>query len=136
MSELKQSGTTVAEAVSTPAVAVPAGHYSQGVRIDRWLFVSGQLPLDVDRRLVGTTPGEHAAQALANVRHIVEAAGGTVASVVQVTIYITDVRHWEEVDQAYRKTFGKVPVAAARAVVPVKELHFGALVEIQAIAHL
>lgn len=65
-----------------------------------------------------------------------EAAGGTVASVVQVTICITDVRHLDEVDQAYRKMFGAVPVALARAVVPVKERHFGALVEIQAIAHL
>jgi 2-iminobutanoate/2-iminopropanoate deaminase len=124
------------EAVTAPDVATPAGLYSHAVRVGAWLFISGQLPLDIQRRIVGTTPGEHAVQALENVRRILEAAGGTLESVVQVTIYITDVGHWPEVDREYRGVFGSVPVAPARAIVPVKELHFGALVEVQTVAYL
>jgi enamine deaminase RidA (YjgF/YER057c/UK114 family) len=54
----------VHEAVSTPDVAEPAGLYSHAFRVGPWLFVSGQLPLDTERRIVGTTPSAHVTQAL------------------------------------------------------------------------
>jgi hypothetical protein len=80
--------------------------------------------------------GEEAAQALDNVRAIVEAAGGTLANVVQCTIYISGITHWAEVNGIYGAFFAKVPVLPARTVVPVKEMHYGSHIEIQAIAFL
>lgn len=63
-----------------------------------------------------------------------EAAGGTLANVVQCTIYISDIAHWAEVDKIYNAFFFAVPVLPARAVIPVREMRYGAHVEIQSIA--
>jgi 2-iminobutanoate/2-iminopropanoate deaminase len=104
------------------------------VRIGSFLFVSWQLPIDPEGHIVTGTVAEQAAQALANIRAIVEAADGTVASIVQCTIYISDIVHWAEVDGIYGAFFKRVPMPPARAVEPVKEMHLGAHIEIQAIA--
>jgi 2-iminobutanoate/2-iminopropanoate deaminase len=55
---------------------------------------------------------------------------------LQCTIYISDIARWAEVDGVYGAFFLEVPVPPARAVVPVTEMHFGAHIEIQAIAFL
>jgi 2-iminobutanoate/2-iminopropanoate deaminase len=123
-------------AIETRSAALPQGNYSQGVRVGDLLFVSGQLPLDSEGRFVGGTITAQAEQALSNVRAIVEAAGGKMAHVVQCTIYISDIAYWAEVDKVYGTFISGVPVLPARAVVPVKEMHYGAHIEIQAIASL
>jgi len=79
---------------------------------------------------------QEATQALENMRAIVEAAEGTIADIVQCTIYISDIAQWAEVDGIYGAFFREVPVLPARTVVPVKEMHFGARIVIQAIAFL
>jgi 2-iminobutanoate/2-iminopropanoate deaminase len=124
------------EAIRTAAAPQPKGHYSQAVRMGNLLFVSGQLPINRDGHMVVGSITEQALQALANVRAIVEAAQGTIADIVQCTIYLSDIAHWAKVDGIYGAFFSKVPVLPARAVVPVKEMHFGAHIEIQAIAFL
>lgn len=124
------------EAIQTESAPAPKGHYSQAVRAGDLLFISGQLPLDQRGSLVKATIAEEAKQALSNVAAIVKAAEGTVANIVQCTIYISDIAHWAEVDVVYGAFFSGVPVLPARAVVPVKELHYGAHIEIQAIAVL
>jgi len=70
---------------------LPRGHYSQAVRIGSWLFISGQLPIDRTGTSVKGKLAEEAAQALENIRAIVEAAEGTIADIVQCTIYISDI---------------------------------------------
>jgi 2-iminobutanoate/2-iminopropanoate deaminase len=124
------------EAIKTTSAPVPGGHYSQAVRIGNLLFVSGQLPIDRNGNVVKGTMIEETIQALANIRAIVEAAGGTIADVVQCTIYISDIAGWAEVNGIYGAFFSEVPVLPARAVVPVKEMHYGAHIEIQAVAFL
>ena len=124
------------EAIQTTAAPQPRGHYSQAVRIGSFLFVSGQLPIDRDGKVVRGTVAEEAAQALENIRAIVEAADGTIADIVQCTVYISDIAHWAEINGIYGAFFSEAPVLPARAVVPVKEMHFGAHIEIQAIAFL
>lgn len=125
-----------ATAIQTRLAPLPKGKYSQAVRVGDLLFISGQLPLDSEGRLVSGTVADEARQALTNIRAIVEAAGGTLANLVQCTIYVSDITHWAEVDQLYGSFLADVPVLPARAVVPVKEMHYGARVEIQAIASL
>jgi len=124
------------EAIKTTSAPLPHGHYSQAVRIGSFLFVSGQLPIDREGNVVKGTMAEEATQVLENIRAIVEAASGSLEDIVQCTIYISDIAHWAEVNGIYGAFFRKVPVPPARAVVPVKEMHFGARIEIQAMAFL
>jgi 2-iminobutanoate/2-iminopropanoate deaminase len=106
------------------------------VRAGNFLFISGQLPLDPAGRFVEGTIGDQALQTLRNVQAIVEKAGGGISDLVQCTIYISDIKLWPEVNKVYGEFLSGVPVLPARAVVPVKELHYGAQIEIQAVALL
>jgi 2-iminobutanoate/2-iminopropanoate deaminase len=124
------------ERIQTRAAPQPRGHYSQAVRAGNLLFISGQLPLDAAGRLVEGTIGVQALQALKNVRAIVEEAGGAVSDLVQCTLYVSDIDQWAEVDRVYGEFLAGVSVLPARAVVPVKTLHHGAQIEVQAIAVL
>jgi len=124
------------ERISTTAAPAPRGFYSQGVRNGHMVFISGQLPLDAASNVVSGGIAAHAEQTLKNVRVILEAAGGTIDDLAQVTVYITDLAHWPEFNATYEKVLGAVKVPPARAVVPVGALNKGALCEIQAIAVL
>ena len=112
-----------------------AGHYSPGVISNGMLYVSGQLSLDMDtRRPAGGGVREHTLQALKNVERVLAAAGLTRTSVVQCRIYITDVNSWGDVNDVYSEFFGEH--RPARLIVPVPALHFGCLVEIEAVAEM
>lgn len=113
----------------------PAGHYSQAVEHNGFVFVAGQLPI-----VPGQTehrPGsvaEQTEQTLRNVAAILEAAGSSLDRVVSMTIYVSDIEHWGEVNAAYARIMGAH--RPARAVVPVKDLHYGYALEIQCVAAL
>ena len=126
----------MAHSILSPDAPPPAGFYSQAVRAGNLLFISGQLPLDAKGILVPGDVTAQAVQTLANIQHILEAAGATLANLAQLTLYISSIDHWPAVNAAYAAFLADVPVPPARAVVPVKELHFGALIEIQAVAVL
>jgi 2-iminobutanoate/2-iminopropanoate deaminase len=111
----------------------PGGHYSQAVAANGFVFVAGQLPLIAGSG--NTVPAGIEAQtrqALKNVGHVLEAAGSGLNKLVSVTIYVTDIAHWPTVNRVYAETLGEHRPARAVAVSP--QLHFGCLVEIQAIA--
>lgn len=76
----------MSQAISTTAAPTPRGYYSQAVRAGNFLFISGQLPFDTAGNLVGKNVTEQANQTLSNIRAILEAAGGTLSNLVQVTI--------------------------------------------------
>ena len=121
--------------VETPLAPLPGGHYSQAVIHNGTVYVAGQLPIDPTDR--DAPPGDAAAQArraLENVRLILEAAGSGLDLVLQVTLYVSDISYWGDVNRVYAEVMGDHK--PARAVVPVQELHFGYLVEIQAVAAL
>lgn len=124
------------KAVFTEQAPKPRGFYSQAVQAGPFLFIAGQLPLDLDGNLIGSAPSEQAKQALQNLHAILRAAGGDWSNLVQVTIYVSDIEYWPDVNRVYQELLGHVDVAPARAVVPVKDLHYGAKVEVQAIAYL
>lgn len=124
------------KAIFTTDAPAPRGFYSQAVQAGPLLFIAGQLPLDLSGQLCGQTAEEQARAALANVRAVLLAGGADWQNLVQVTVYISDIAHWPPINQVYQELLGHVPVPPARAVVPVKDLHYGALVEIQATAYL
>lgn len=122
--------------IRTDRAPAPGGFYSQAVQAGNLVFISGQLPFNCQRHVVGHTPGQQARQALKNVQAILEAAGGQLRDLVQVTIYVSDMEYWSEVNTVYGEFMSGVEIKPARAVVPVNELKFGAMIEIQAIACL
>lgn len=119
--------------LATAAGRVPGGHYSHAVAAGGFVFVSGQLPIGPDGRVDASLPIEQqTALALANVRDALAAAGAGLHHVVKVTAYLTTEQHWAAFDRVYAGVFGEH--RPARAVVPVRPLHHGFLVEVEAVA--
>ncbi|NMM95374.1 endoribonuclease L-PSP [Bifidobacterium sp. DSM 109960] len=122
------------EAVATPQAPAALGAYSQGVKANGFVFVSGQLGIDpATGELAGASAGEQAAQALKNIGNILEAAGSGFDKVVRATIYMKNVDDFHEVDDVYAKTFTGA-VKPARVAFGGNNIPKGALVEIDAIA--
>jgi 2-iminobutanoate/2-iminopropanoate deaminase len=119
--------------ITTDKAPLPAGHYSQGVVHNGVVYVAGQLPIapgQAEHR--PGTIAEQTAQTLRNVQAILQAAGSDLDRVLQMTIYVSDISAWGEVNSTYTRIMGDH--RPARAVVPVKDLHYGYGIEIQAIA--
>jgi 2-iminobutanoate/2-iminopropanoate deaminase len=121
------------ESIYLPNAPKPAGHYSPAVVHSGLVFVSGQLPLDLETRQPFTGAIETQTElALRNVEAALKAAGSDLQRVLQMTIYVSEMELWDAVNKAYAQILGEH--RPARAIVPVKDLHFGAKIEIQAIA--
>lgn len=113
--------------------STPKGHYSPGIEHHGVIYVSGQLPMTLDtREPFGGDIETQTELALANVEHVLKAAGSDLSRVLQMTIYISDIELWGKVNEVYARVMGDH--RPARAIVPVKDLHFGTQIEIQAIA--
>lgn len=111
----------------------PKGHYSPGIEHDGLIFVSGQLPMDlVTREPFAGDIGQQTELALRNVEAVLKTVGSDLSRVLQMTIYISDIELWGKVNETYAHVMGEH--RPARAIVPVKDLHFGTQIEIQAIA--
>ena len=122
------------EQVSTPDAPAALGAYSQAVKANGFVFVSGQLGIDpATGELAGGTAAEQAAQSLRNIAHILEAAGSGVDRVVRATIYLRHVEDFQAVDAQYAAVFAG-PVKPARCAFGGNDIPKGALVEIDAIA--
>ena len=111
------------------------GHYTPGIISNGMLYISGQLSIDPDTRKVPEGGiGAHARLALANVERVLKAAGLSRTDLVQCRVYVSDIDQWDSVNEVYTEFFGEHK--PARIVVPVGKLHFGCLVEIEAIAEV
>ena len=95
--------------------------------------MSGQLPRNAVTGELETGAIEAQTElALRNVEDILVAAGSDLDHVLQFTIYISEMELWDKVNEVYARILGEHK--PARAIVPVKDLHFGTKIEIQAIA--
>ena len=111
----------------------PKGHYSSAVVHNGLIFVSGQLPRNAVTGEVETGAIELQTElALRNVEDILVAANSDLNHVLQFTIYVSEMDDWDKVNEVYARILGEHK--PARAIVPVKDLHFGTKIEIQAIA--
>ncbi len=121
------------ERFNPDTLAAPGGHYSHAVAAGGLVFVSGQLPISpAGEKLVSASFDEQARQVLANVGAALVAAGSSVAQLVQVRVYVTDIARWPAFNAIYAEWAGTPP--SARAVVPVPVLHHGFLIEVEAMA--
>ncbi len=120
------------EIIVTNAAPAPAGHYSQAIRHNGLVFVSGQLPLDpVSKQVVEGGIEPQARQVIANISAILEASGSGLDKVLKATIYIPDSSYWPEINRVYAECMGDHK--PARAVIPCGELHYGVLIEMEVI---
>lgn len=111
------------------------GHYAPGVISNGMLYISGQLSIDLDTRKVPEGGIEdHMELALHNMERVLKAAGLTKDHVVQCNVYLSDMDYWDAGNEVYKKFFGDH--TPARIVTSVPKLHFGCMVEIQAIAEV
>ena len=121
------------KSVMTPNAPIPAGHYSQAVVHNGLVYVSGQVPINpqTGEKRVGSIE-EQTEQVLRNIGEILHAAGSGLDRVLKMTIYISDINLWASVNAVYQRIMGDH--RPARAVVPVKDLHYGFQIEVEAIA--
>ena len=120
--------------IATPDAPKAIGTYSQAVRSGSTVYLSGQIPLDpASGQLVGGDMEAQVRRVFDNLRAVALAAGGDLDSVVKLNVYLTDLGHFQLVNQVMAEYFSEP--YPARAAVGVASLPRGALVEIDAILH-
>jgi len=118
--------------VSTDRAPSAIGPYSQAVKVDGTVYVSGQIPLDPDSmEMVAGGADEQIRRVLQNLSAVADAAGGSLADVVKLTVYLTDLGDFALVNELMAEHF--VEPYPARAAVQVAALPKGARVEMDAI---
>ena len=111
------------------------GHYTAGVISRGMLYVSGQLSIDPDTREVCQGDiKDHTRLALDNVDRVLKEAGVSRNDVVMCRVYTPDVNYWGPINEVYAEFFGEHK--PARVIVSTTTLHFGCLVEIEAVAEM
>jgi 2-iminobutanoate/2-iminopropanoate deaminase len=113
--------------------ARPIGPYTPVVRAGEWVVVSGQIGLADGQLVDGGFPAQ-LARALANLRSHLESVGARLDQVVKTTVFLTDMDDFAALNETYAAAFGDH--RPARSAIAVKALPMGALVEVEAWAHL
>ena len=123
------------EIVRTEAAPAPfqGAPYSQAVKANGLVFVSGQLSLKPgEKELTGGDVATQTEQVLANLRAILEEAGSSLDNLVKTTVFLQNLGDFAAMNEVYSRHVGDRP--PARSTVEVAKLPSGALVEIEAIA--
>ena len=123
------------EAVNAPDAPKPVGPYSQAVKFGKFIFVSGQVPLDpATSNLYVSSTENQTKRIMENIKAILAAAGAGMENVVKTTIYLKDLNEMKFVNNVYAMYFGNNP--PARSAVQVSRLPKEAQMEIEVIALL
>lgn len=119
--------------IFTPTAPVPAGHYSQATVHNDTVYISGLLP-----RLIGEQPNpcisfeDQVKLVFSHLNEILLASGSSRDRVLKISVFVTDIDNWSKFDGLFKEFFGDHK--PARVVVPIKYLHFGFALELDAIA--
>lgn len=121
------------QVINTDQAPKAIGPYSQAIKANGFLFVSGQLPIDpvTGKFAAGEIEGQ-TRQSLANLKSILAAEGLTFTHVLKTTVYLKDMSHFAAMNAVYAECFAKD--APARVCIQVSKLPNDALVEIELIA--
>jgi len=123
------------EAVTAVGAPDAAGPYSHAMRAGNLVFLSGQTPIDPETgELVEGGIGDQTRRCLENLAVVAGAAGASLEDAVRCVIYVTDMKTFSDVNEAYGAVFGSEP--PARSTIGVAALPLGADVEIDAILAL
>jgi 2-iminobutanoate/2-iminopropanoate deaminase len=121
------------QVVATDSAPKAIGPYSQAIKSNGLIFVSGQIPLDPSsNQLVNGTIAEQSRRVLMNISAILHEAGSSLDKVLKTTVYLKDMGEFEQMNAVYSEFFsGNKP---ARATVQVSRLPKDVSIEIDAIA--
>lgn len=126
------SRTTTKQQIFTLNAPKPIGAYSQAIKENGFVFLSGQIPIDPKTgELSGGDFTRQVNQAIANLSAVAKAAGGSLDDIVKLTIYLPDLNNFQKVNDAVTKFFNQP--YPARSVIGVSALPKNANVEIEAI---
>ncbi len=121
--------------IETPEAPPAIGPYSQAVALEGWIFASGQIPLDpASGKFAGGGIEAQTRRVLENLSAVLEAAGGSLGTVVKTTVYLSGMEHFPIVNRVYEEYFGGH--RPARATVAVAGLPKAVDVEIEAVARV
>ena len=120
--------------IQTTDAPAAIGPYSQAIAIGHLLFTSGQIPLRADGTLNDGDITAQTTQVLANLKAVIEAAGGSLSKVVKTTVFMKNLDDFAAMNKVYGDTFGSH--TPARSTVQVAKLPRDVLVEIEAIVSL
>lgn len=120
--------------VSTAKAPAAIGTYSQAVRVGDTVYMSGQIGLDPQSMALVEGIDGQIVRVFENLKAVAEAAGGSLADVVKLNVFLTDLVHFAKVNEAMARYFSEP--YPARAAIGVKELPKGALVEADAVMFL
>jgi len=123
------------EIISTDKAPQAIGTYSQAVKVNNTVYLSGQIPLIPDTmEMLNGSVEEQIHQVFKNLQAVIEASGGSFDNVVKLNIFLTDLNNFPTVNQVMAQYFTEP--YPARAAVGVKELPKAADVEMDAVLEL
>ena len=117
--------------IATPNAPAAIGTYSQAVRCGDTVYLSGQIGLDPASMQIVDGIDAQIVRVFENLKAVAEAAGGSLADVVKLNVFLTDLANFAKVNETMARYFSEP--FPARAAVGVKELPRGALVEADAV---
>ncbi|RLV59095.1 RidA family protein [Parashewanella curva] len=118
--------------IATENAPVAIGTYSQAVKVDNTVYVSGQIPLvPSTMEMVSDDFAEQTVQVFENLKAVCNAAGGELSDITKLNIFLTDLSHFAVVNEIMGRYFSQP--YPARAALGVKELPKGSQVEMDAI---
>ncbi|MDA2914773.1 RidA family protein, partial [Acidobacteriia bacterium AH_259_A11_L15] len=121
------------ELLTTKKAPAAIGPYSQGVKANGFLFLSGQIPLDPESgQFIAGDIRAQTERVLKNLQAVLEAAGSSLAAVVKTTVYLADLNDFAAMNEVYARFFSQEP--PARATVQAARLPKGARIEIDLVA--
>ena len=120
--------------IATNHAPTAIGTYSQAVRVGDTIYLSGQIGLDPATMQMVDGIDAQIVRVFENLKAVAEAAGGSLADVVKLNVFLTDLGNFARVNETMAKYFSQP--FPARAAVGVKELPRGALVEADAVMHI
>jgi 2-iminobutanoate/2-iminopropanoate deaminase len=119
--------------ISTDKAFVSKSPLTQAVKQGNMLFVSGQVPVDSKTMtVVSDNFADQTRHVLHSIKEIMKAAGLTLRDVGKLTVFLTDMARFQEMNEIYKEYFPEDP--PARTCIGVKELPRGSLIEMEAIA--
>jgi 2-iminobutanoate/2-iminopropanoate deaminase len=119
--------------INTEKAPAAIGPYNQAIRCERFVFTSGQIPLDPDTgEIVGKDIQEQTHRVMQNLQAVLSSAGSSLNNIVKTTVFLANMNDFQGMNAVYASYFSGA--APARSAVAVAELPRKALVEIECVA--
>ena len=119
--------------ISTDKAPAAVGPYEQAIRVGNFIFTSGQIPLDPStNKLIEGDISQQTKMVMENLKALLEASGSSLKNVIKATVFLTDLKNFEQMNKIYGEYFSASK--PARSTIQVSALPKGAAIEIEMIA--